>query len=64
MRALQLLPMVKQGRHSDQPEARHLRVRSLVLEADQPIHAHCDGEVFMAQRFEARILPGALLIRR
>jgi diacylglycerol kinase (ATP) len=64
MRALQLLPMVKQGRHNDQPEVRHLHVRSLVLEAAQPIHAHCDGEVFMAQRCEARILPGALLIRR
>ncbi len=64
MRALQLLPMVKQGRHSDQPEARQLRIRSLVLEADQPFHAHCDGEVFMTRRCEARILPGALLIRR
>ena len=64
MRALRLLPMVKQGRHSGQPEVRHLRVRSLVLEATQPIHAHRDGEVFMAQRCEAQILPGALLIRR
>jgi diacylglycerol kinase (ATP) len=64
MRALRLLPMVKQGRHSGQPEVRHLRVRSLVLEASQPIYAHCDGEVFMAQRCEAHILPGALLIRR
>ena len=64
MRALRLLPMVKQGKHTNQPEVRQLRVRSLALEADQPIHAHCDGEVFTAQRFEARILPGALLIRR
>ena len=64
MRALRLLPMVKQGKHSDQPEVRHLRVRSLVLEAAHPIAAHCDGEVFAAQRCEARILPGALLIRR
>lgn len=64
MRALQLLPMVKKGQHSSQPEVRHLRVRSLVLEATQPIYAHCDGEVFTGQRFEARIMPGALLIRR
>jgi YegS/Rv2252/BmrU family lipid kinase len=64
MRALRLLPMVKQGRHIDQPEVRQLLVRSLTLEADQPIHAHCDGEVFTAQRFEAHILPGALQIRR
>ena len=64
MRALRLLPMVKKGQHSGQPEVRHLRVQSLILEAAQPIYAHCDGEVFTAQRFEARILPGALLIRR
>ncbi|HEU5348445.1 MAG TPA: YegS/Rv2252/BmrU family lipid kinase, partial [Ktedonobacterales bacterium] len=64
LRALRLLPMVKKGQHSNQPEVRHLRVRSLILEADQPIFAHCDGEVFTAQRCEARILSGALLIRR
>ena len=64
MRALRLLPMVKQGKHTNQPEVRQLRVRSLALEADQPIHAHCDGEVFTERRFEARILPGALLVRR
>ena len=64
IRALRLLPMVKKGQHSGQPEVRHLRVRSIILEADQPIYAHCDGEVFTAQRCEAHILPGALLIRR
>jgi diacylglycerol kinase (ATP) len=64
MRALRLLPMVKQGKHTNQPEVRHLLARSLTLEADQPIHAHCDGEVFTERRFEARILPGALLVRR
>lgn len=64
MRALQLLPMVKQGKHSDQREVRHLRVQSLMMEATHPIYAHCDGEVFTDQRFDARILPGALLVRR
>jgi diacylglycerol kinase (ATP) len=64
MRALRLLPMVKKGQHTHQPEVRQLLARSLTLESDQPIHAHCDGEVFTGHRFEARILPGALLIRR
>lgn len=64
LRALRLLPMVKKGRHSGQREVRQVRVRSLVLEAFEPIYAHCDGEVFTAQRFDAHILPGALLIRR
>lgn len=64
IRALRLLPMVKKGQHSGEREVHHLRVHSLILEAAHPIYAHCDGEVFTAQRFEARILPGALLIRR
>lgn len=64
VRALRLLPMVKQGRHVGEREVRHLQVRSIMLEAEHPIYAHCDGEVFTAQRFDAHIIPGALLIRR
>ena len=64
LRALRLLPLVEQGRHLDQREVSHQRVRHVILEARQPIHAHLDGEVITAQRFEARILPAALQVRR
>lgn len=63
-RALQLLPMIEKGKHLDQPEVQHSRVRRVSMRAAQPIHAHLDGEVISAQEFEARILPGALLVRR
>lgn len=63
-RALRLLPQVQRGQHLDQPEVRHLRARSVLLEALRPIHAHCDGEVVSGERFEARILPGALFVRQ
>lgn len=63
-RALRLLPLVEKGRHLDQAEVTHRRVRHIVLEARQPICAHLDGEVIMAERFEAHILPAALLVRR
>lgn len=62
-RAIQLLPMVKKGRHIGQPAVRQLRVQSILLESQKPIHAHCDGEVFSGTRFEAHVLPGALWIR-
>ena len=39
-------------------------VRRATFEATTPIYAHLDGEVIRAQRFEAHILPGALLVRR
>ncbi len=63
-RALRLLPMVERGRHLDQPEVERRQARHIVLEASGPIYAHLDGEVITAARFEARILPGALLVRR
>ncbi len=63
-RALRLLPMVEKGRHLTQPEVKRTRVRAVTLEAKQPIFAHLDGEVTKASHFEARILPGALLVRQ
>lgn len=63
-RALHLLPMIERGEHLGQPEVRRLRARQVQLEALQPIYAHLDGEVLRAERFDARVLPGALLVRQ
>lgn len=63
-RALRLLPKVEKGLHFGEPEVTHTRVQHIVLEAAKPIHAQLDGEVISGTRFEARILPGALLVRR
>lgn len=63
-RALRLLPMIEKGKHLDQPEVKRARARQILLEAMRPIHAHLDGEVITAERFDARILPGALLVRQ
>ena len=64
LRALRLLPMIERGTHVDQPEVTRRRVSQVVLEATHPCYAQLDGEVLTAQRFEVRILPGALLVRR
>lgn len=64
LRALRLLPKVEKGQHLGEWEVKQLRVRTVTLESDKPIYAHLDGEVISAARFEARILPGALLVRR
>ena len=63
LRALRLLPMVESGKHITQPEVSRRRVRHIILQAEQPIFAHLDGEVVRDRRFEAQILPGALLVR-
>ncbi len=64
LRALRLLPMVERGAHIGQPEVSQHLIRTVTMEADGPVFAHLDGEVIRATRFEARILPRALLVRR
>lgn len=63
-RALRLLPMVEKGKHLREKEVSRARVRRIVMEADRLIHAHLDGEVMLERRFEAHILPAALLVRQ
>lgn len=63
-RALRLLPKVEKGKHLKEREVARARVRHVVMEADRLIHAHLDGEIMLERRFEARILPGALLVRQ
>ena len=64
LRALRLLPMIEKGGHLNEPEVTRARVRSVTLESAAPIHAHLDGEVITGSRFEAHIVPGALLVRQ
>jgi diacylglycerol kinase (ATP) len=63
LRALRLLGMVNKGQHASQPEVHMRRVRSIVLESQEPVFAHLDGEVIKASRFEAKALLGALQVR-
>ncbi len=63
LRALQLLGMVSKGQHARQPEVSIRRVRSVILESNEPVFAHLDGEVMQNTRFEARSLPGVLRVR-
>lgn len=64
LRALRILPKIQRGQHLDLPEVRHLRAKHILIEALRPIYAHSDGEVVTGERFEVRVLPGALLVRQ
>jgi diacylglycerol kinase (ATP) len=63
-RALRLLPRVEKGQHLAEPEVHRAHARNVTFEAKQTTYAHLDGEIIRAQRFAARILPGALLVRQ
>jgi diacylglycerol kinase (ATP) len=63
LRALRLLPIVRKGEHTHQPEATFARAKSVLIEARQPVNVQMDGEIGRAASFDARILPGALWVR-
>jgi diacylglycerol kinase (ATP) len=60
-RILSLLPALMRGRHVGEQEIVHTRVTQVLVEADEPVVSHLDGELQPAQRrFEIELLAGAL----
>jgi diacylglycerol kinase (ATP) len=60
-RILTLLPALMAGRHVGEKEIVHRPVRHIVVEAEEPVLSHLDGELQAPQRrFEISLLPGAL----
>lgn len=61
LRILSLLPTLMSGRHVHAKEISHVHVTDLLVEADEPVLSHLDGEMQPPlQRFEISLLPGAL----
>jgi len=63
LHALQLLPRVQRGEHTNLPIVHFYRARTVTIESRQPLSVQIDGEPSRASRFEARVLPAALLLR-
>jgi diacylglycerol kinase (ATP) len=62
-RILQLLPRVKQGKHGNVPEVSFHRAKKVVFKSRYPVTLQADGETSTETYVEARVLPGALLVR-
>jgi diacylglycerol kinase (ATP) len=60
-RILMLLPVLMGGKHIGEKEIVHQRVGNLLVETDEPVPSHLDGELQPPQkRFEITLLPAAL----
>lgn len=60
-RIMSLLPKLMSGTHMGEKEILHEPVTRVVIESDEPVDSHLDGEMqAMQQRFEIELLPGAL----
>jgi diacylglycerol kinase (ATP) len=61
VRILRLLPKLMRGQHMGEAEIKHASVRSLTIEASEPMPSHLDGEVQELEKsFSIEMLPGAL----
>jgi diacylglycerol kinase (ATP) len=60
-RILALLPKLMSGKHMGEKEISHKTVTRVLIESDEPVDSHLDGELQpMQQRFEIELLAGAL----
>lgn len=60
-RILALLPKLMSGKHMDEKEITHEAVTRILIESEEPVDSHLDGEMQpMQKRFEIELLPGAL----
>ncbi len=62
-RALRLLPVVQKGEHAALPEATFYRAKTVHIESRAEVNIQMDGETTHTNRFDAKILPGALWVR-
>ncbi|HOF20460.1 MAG TPA: diacylglycerol kinase family lipid kinase [Bacteroidales bacterium] len=62
LQRLKILSMVPKGRHLGDKRVNYYRTTQLELEFGQKVPYHLDGEVFFSERFDIRIIPGALNI--
>jgi diacylglycerol kinase (ATP) len=60
---LSYLPIIEKGKHLHLPFIKHYRTRKILIESEEEISAHLDGEYYSAKRLEIEILPGSLLFR-
>jgi len=60
MKRLLKLPLIRKGRHLDEPYITHRHITSAIVRAKKPIPAQLDGELVFAGQFEFSVQAGAL----
>jgi diacylglycerol kinase family enzyme len=63
LRRLRWLPVIEKGKHLGLPFIHHSRSKKIVVESNEPIRVHLDGEYYELNSLEIEMIPGALLFR-
>lgn len=62
-RRLRYLPVIEKGRHVVLPFVKYYQSKKIVIESEETMQAHLDGEYYPRDRFEIGILPAKFLFR-
>ena len=62
LKALQVLPKTKTGRHIGERAVEMRQARQILIRSNRPVQAHVDGELLHAPSFDIRIVPAALTV--
>ena len=60
---LRWLPVIEKGKHIGRSFINHVKAKKVVIESDETMQSHLDGEYYTATKMEIEILPGKLLFR-
>ena len=63
LQRLRFLPVIEKGKHLDLSFVQLHKVKRIVIESDEAIQSHIDGEYYSSKRLEVEILPGQFLFR-
>ncbi len=63
LKRLRWLPVIEKGKHLQLPFIYHYLAKKIIIESNELIQCHLDGEYYTSDRLEIDIMPGILLFR-
>lgn len=58
LKRIKYLPVMEKGEHLELPFIQYRNADSIIIQANEKLHAHIDGEYIYEEKFDIRILPG------
>lgn len=63
LQRLRYLPVIEKGKHLRLPFVQQHKIKNVVINSDETIQSHLDGEYYSSEKMEIEILPSRFLFR-
>lgn len=63
LQRLRYLPVIEKGKHLQLPFVHVHKIKNIVIESEETMHSHLDGEYYSSTKMEIEILPAKFLFR-